>query len=35
MVSLDDLLAEEEQSQRQGSDDWDEGVWPNRHDRLN
>ena len=36
MVSLDDLLAEEEEGQdREASDDWDEGVWPQGTDRLN
>lgn len=35
MVSLDDLLAEEEAGQAEEKDDWDEGVWPHRNDRLN
>lgn len=35
IVSLDDLLAEEEQGQDKGHDDWDEEVWPYRNDRLN
>lgn len=35
MVSLDELLAEEEAGQGEGYDDWDEGIWPQRHHRLN
>ena len=35
MVSLDDLLAEEEAGQHRESDEWDEGVWPYQPDRLN
>lgn len=35
MVSLDELLAEEEAGQGEGYDDWDEEIWPQRHHRLN
>ena len=35
MVSLDDLLAEEEAGQGQENDDWDEGNWLYRPRRLN
>jgi chromosome partitioning protein len=35
MVSLDELLAEEEAGQDREYDDWDEGIWPDRPHRLN
>jgi chromosome partitioning protein len=35
MVSLDELLAEEEAGQERGNDDWDEEIWPHRPRRLN
>lgn len=35
MVSLDELLAEEEADQDKGNDDWDEGIWPDRPHRFN
>ncbi len=35
MVSLDDLLAEEEEGQDREAEDWEEGIWPHSPDRLN
>jgi chromosome partitioning protein len=35
MVSLDDLLAEEEAGEDNGNEDWDDGKWPGDPSRLN